>query len=433
MYKALVNGELDFGSVPNTDGAELAINQTSVVSLLRSASRPLREATWRHYADGYLRRRKTLASLLSATMRADVFFARARGYPSALDASLEQALLPRAVFDNLLVSWRKHLPLWHRYWRVRARALGLDQLAGWDIDVPLVRSRRHIPYDEARRLILEAMAPLGEEYVAVLRRGLYEERWVDWAVNQGKAGGAEQSGAYGLHPFVLVSYDDSLLGVSALAHEMGHAMHTYFTNQHQPQTYERYADYLGETASTFNQTLLRAYLLNARQDPDLQLEALADALAYFHRYLFMMPILAQFELDMHERIERGAALSADALSARMLELLREGYGAGVALDAERDGVTWAQFSHLYLNFYTYSYGLGISAATALAQSALRRPSDAAARYLAFLKGGDSVYPLEAWRLAGVDMNAPEPIERAFGVLAEMVDRLDALVGAGPLE
>jgi oligoendopeptidase F len=214
---------------------------------------------------------------------------------------------------------------------------------------------------------------------------------------------------------------------------MGHAMHTSFTNQHQPQTYESYADYLGETASTFNQTLLRAHLLNARHDPDLQLEALADALTYIHRYLFMMPILAQFELDMHERIERGAALSADAMSARMLELLREGYGAGVALDAERDGVTWAQFSHLYLNFYTYTYGLGLSAATALAESVLHGPSDAAARYLAFLKVGDSVYPLDAWRLAGVDMSAPEPIERAFGFLAEMVDRLDALVGAGPLE
>ncbi|HEY7093864.1 MAG TPA: M3 family oligoendopeptidase, partial [Ktedonobacterales bacterium] len=348
-YKALVNGELAFGSVTTTDGAEIAINQTSIVSLLRSESRPLREAAWRQYADGYLRQRKTLAGLLSATMRADVFFARARGYPSALDATLDHALLPRAVFDQLLAAWRAHLPVWHKYWRVRARALGVDQLAGWDIDVPLVRSRRHIPYDEARRMLLEAMAPLGEEYVEVLRRGLYDERWVDSAVNQDKTGGAEQSGAYGLHPFVLLSYDESLLGVSALAHEMGHAMHTYFTNQSQPAVYETYADYLGETASTFGQTLLRAHLLDERHDPDLQLEALADALTYFHRYLFVMPLLAQFELDMHERIERGEALSADEMSARMVDLLREGYGAEVTLDAERDGVMWAQFSHLYLN------------------------------------------------------------------------------------
>jgi oligoendopeptidase F len=431
-YKALVNGELAFGSVTDADGAEVSINQTSIVSLLRDESRPLREAAWRQYADGYLRQRKTLAALLGAAMRADVFFARARGYPSALDAALDRALLPRAVFDQLLASWRAHLPVWHRYWRVRARARGVDQLAGWDIDVPLVRSHRHIPYDEARRVLLEAMAPLGEEYVAVLRRGLYEERWVDWAVNEGKTGGAEQSGAYELHPFVLLSYDNSLLGVSALAHEMGHAMHTRFTNQSQPAVYENYADYLGETASTFSQTLLRAYLLGERHDPDLQLGALADALTYFHRYLFVMPLLAQFELDMHERIECGEALSADEMSARMLELLREGYGPGVALDAGRDGVMWAQFSHLYLNFYTYTYGLGLSAATALAGGVLHGRPDAATRYLAFLKAGDSIYPLDAWRLAGVDMSAPEPVNRAFGVLEEMIDRLDALVGAGPL-
>jgi oligoendopeptidase F len=432
-YKALVNGELAFGSVTTTNGAETALNQTSIVSLLRDESRPLREAAWRQYADGYLRQRKTLAGLLGATMRADVFFARAHGYPSALDAALDRVLLPRAVFDQLLTSWRAHLPLWHKYWRVRTRALDVDQLAGWDIDVPLVRSRRHIPYNEARRMLLEAMAPLGEEYVEVLRRGLYDERWVDWAVNQDKTGGAEQSGAYGLHPFVLLSYDESLLGVSALAHEMGHAMHTHFTNQSQPAVYENYADYLGETASTFGQTVLRAHLLDERHDPDLQLEALADALTYFHRYLFVMPLLAQFELDMHERIERGEALSADEMSARMLELLREGYGAEVTLDAERDGVMWAQFSHLYLNFYTYTYGLGLSAATALAEGVLSGAPDAATRYLEFLKAGNSVYPLDAWRLASVDMSAPEPIERAFGVLEQMIDRLDTLVGAGPLE
>jgi oligoendopeptidase F len=308
----------------------------------------------------------------------------------------------------------------------------VDQLASYDIDAPLVRTRRHIPYEEARTLILEAMTPLGAEYGAVLRRGLYEERWVDWAVNEGKTGGAEQSGAYGLHPFVLISYGESLLGVSALAHEMGHAMHTHFTNQSQPPVYENYADYLGETASTFSQALLRARLLNSRDDPDLQLEALADALTYFHRYLFVMPLLAQFELELHERIERGGAISADDMSTRMLELLGEGYGAGVTLDVERDGVMWAQFSHPYLNFYTYTYGLGLSAATALADGVLRGESQAAARYLAFLKAGDSVYPLDAWRLAGIDMSAPEPVERAFDVLEEMVDRLDALVGTGPL-
>jgi oligoendopeptidase F len=429
IYKALVNGELAFGSVTIAGGSKIAITQASIVTLLRDESRLLREAAWRQYADGYLQHRTTLAGVLSAAMRAGVFFARAHGYPSTLDAALDQALLPRAVFDHLLASWHTHLPLWRRYWRVKARALGVQRLASWDIDVPLVRARRHIPYDEARRMLLGAMEPLGEEYGAVLRRGLYEERWVDWAVNQGKTGGAEQSGAYGLHPFVLLSYDDSLLGVSALAHEMGHAMHTHFTNESQPAVYEEYADSLGETASTFNQILLRAHLLGGH-DPDLQLEALADALTYCHRYLFVMPLLAQFELDMYERIERGEALSADEMSARTFELLHEGYGAEVALDTERDGILWAQFSHLYLNFYTYTYGLGLSAATALSEGVLRGERSAADRYLAFLKAGGSAYPLDTWRLAGIDMSEPGPVTRTYDKLGEMIDRLEALVGAG---
>jgi oligoendopeptidase F len=276
------------------------------------------------------------------------------------------------------------------------------------------------------------MAPLGDEYTRVLRRGLYEERWVDWAANAGKAGGAEQSGAYGLHPFVLLTYDESLSSVSALAHELGHAMHTYFTNATQPPAYESYADFLGETASTFGQTLLHAHLARAEGDPDIQLESLADALAYFHRYLFLMPLLAHFEVACHARQERGDGLSADWMGRLMVDLLGEAHGPAVTLDAARDGVMWAHVPHLYLNFYTYQYALGLAAATALADGVLREGEPAATRYIAFLKAGDSVYPLDAWRLAGVDMTSPEPLERAHAVLAGLIDRLEALVGEGPL-
>jgi oligoendopeptidase F len=431
-YKALVNGELVFGAVTDASGGSIVVTQGAIFSLLRRPERAVRQAAWESYADAYLHLRGTFAHLYAAAVKRDIFFARARDYPSALDAALEASFLPRAVFDNLLATWRGNLPLWHRYFEIRRRALGVERLHSYDLDVPLVRTRSHFPYDQARALICAAMAPLGAEYTRVLRRGLYEERWVDWAANVGKAGGAEQSGAYGLHPFVLLTYDESLTSVSGLAHELGHAMHTHFTNATQPPAYEDCASYLAETASTFSQSLLCAYLARSETDPDLQLEALADALGYFHRYLLVMPLLARFEMECHERVERGDGLSADWLGSRMVELLGQAYGPAVTLDAARDGVLWAQFPHLYLNFYTYQYALGLAAATALADGVRREGESAAVRYIEFLKAGDSVYPLDAWQLAGVNMTSPEPLARAHTVLGEMIDRLEALVGEGPL-
>lgn len=427
-YKTLVNAEIDFGTIPGAAGAPIVLAQGNARQLITSRDRPARQAAWQAYADGHLRMQNTLAHTLAGAVNRDVLFARARGYPSALDAALDASQLPRAVFDNLLASCQNHLPLWHRYWEIRRRALGLEMLHGYDIDVPLARCQRSVSYDQARALVCAALEPLGEEYTGVLRRGLYEERWVDWASNAGKLAGAESSGAPGTHPFLLLSYDNSLIGVSTLAHELGHSMHSYFTWQNQPVAYTEYADFVGETASNFNQALLRAHLLQTDTDAGFQLEVLDEALAYFHRYLFLMPLLARFEVECHARVERGEALTANAMSAIMVELFRAGYGPSVAIDMRRVGIAWAQFPHLFLNFYTYQYALGIAAASALAEEVLRAGQPAAARYLDFLKAGASVDPLDALRLAGVDMTIPEPVERAFGVLEGLIDRLEQLVG-----
>jgi oligoendopeptidase F len=434
-YKVLVNGELRFGAVPDTVGGEILVEPGTIDGLVRRPERAMRAAAWATYAGGHLALRDTLASLLGAAFKRDTFYARVRGYPSSLDAALDGAKLPRAVFDHLMEAALRHLPLWHRYFEIKRQALGVDALRGYDLDAPLVRAQRTIPYDEARKMLLASVAPLGAEYTDVLRRGLFEERWVDWAANAGKAGGAEQSGAYGLHPFVLTTYADNLLSVSVLAHELGHAMHAYYCDATQPPIYDsgHYADFLGETASTFGQALLRVHLLSTRAaDHDLQLEVLDEAFTYFHRYLLLMPLLTCLESEGHERIERGEGMSAAWLSGRTLALLGEAYGPAVALDPARDGIRWAQFSHLYLTFYTYQYALGIAAATALADGVLRNGEPAAARYLAFLKAGDSIDPLDAWRLAGVDMASPEPVERAYAALAGMIDRLEAVVGDAPL-
>jgi len=431
-YMALSSAELPFGTIRLTDGTEVRVAQGNIDSLVRSQDRAVRRAAWEAYADAHLQLRNTVAQLYAGVFKRNVFYAGTRRYPSALAASLDEIHLPQEVLTSLLETFQRHFPLWHRYWEIRRRALGVERLQWYDVDVPLVRTQRRITYDHARELICAALEPLGQEYGEAVRRGLYEERWVDWAANEGKVGGAESSGSYGTRPFLLLTYDHDLPSTSTLMHELGHSMHTYLTWHYQPPIYEDYADFPSETASNFNQALLRAYLLRTDGNPDWQLEVLADAMAYFYRYLFIMPMLARFEIECHARVERGEGLSAETMSDMLLGFFREGFGPDVELDGPRVGITWAEFPHLFLNFYVYQYALGISAAHALADQVLEQGAPAAERYLSFLKAGNSVYPLDALRMAGIDLSSPEPVERAFAVMEGIVARLDQLVGAGPL-
>lgn len=431
-YSALTNVELRFDPVRTPEG-EVAIAQSNAQELIRSADRETRQQAWEHYADGYLRNRSTLANTVAAAFQRDAIYARAHHYPSSLDAALDGVHLPRQVFENLIAAVRAHYPLWHRYWDIKRRALGVDQLHDYDALVPLVRTERRFSRDEARELVLAALAPLGDAYTTTLRRGLYDERWVDWARNQGKTAGAFSTGAPGTHPFLLLSYAGTLQNVSTLAHELGHSLHTHYTTATQPVVYHDYRMFVAETASNFNQALWRAHLLRTETDPDFLLEILGEAMSNYHRYFFIMPILSQFEVECHAAVERGEGLTADRLGEVMLRLFREGYGPSVAIDEARTGITWAQFSHVFANFYVYQYALGIAAANALADGVIREGGPAAERYIAFLKAGDSLYPLDALRRAGVDLRDPAPIERAFAVLEDVVSRLDQLVGPGPLK
>jgi oligoendopeptidase F len=274
------------------------------------------------------------------------------------------------------------------------------------------------------------MQPLGEEYVAAMRRGLTDERWVDVYPNRGKRSGAYSSGTPDTRPFILMSYADDLFSLSTLAHELGHSMHNYFSSRNQPFVYARYGLFLAETASNFNQALVRAHLLATNDDPAFQIAVIEEAMSNFHRYFFIMPALARFELEIHERVERGEALSADALNELMASIFAEGYGDEVAQDRDRIGITWAQFPiHMYANFYVYQYATGISAAHALSQAVLREGRPAVDRYLGFLKAGGSRYPLDTLKMAGVDMTTPEPVDKAFAVMGGLVDRLESLVAA----
>lgn len=429
IHAILADADLRFRTARDAAGEAFDVAQGSISALLTHPDREVRRTAWENYADAHLATKNTMAACLATGVKQNVFMARARHYSSALEASLTPNDIPVAVFHNLIETYRRHLPTWHRYWNVRRRALGYDTLHVYDIKAPLTARMPVVPFEQAIDWIAAGMRPLGEEYVRIMRRGTNEQRWVDKYPNQGKRMGAFSAGVPGTHPFILMSYTDELFSLSTLAHELGHSMHSYFTWQNQPQVYTEYSLFVAEVASNFNQVLVRAYLLDEYTDPDFQIAVIEEAMANFHRYFFIMPTLARFELEIHQRIERGEALTADSMNQLMTDLFREGYGDEVVIDADRIGSTWAQFStHLYSNFYVYQYATGISAAHALGEGVLKGVPDAAQNYLAFLKAGGSGYPLDVLKQAGVDMTSPEPVEHTFGVLAQLVDRLDRLIG-----
>jgi len=432
IHSALENADMTFTAIKDDDGQDVQLAQGNSTHLITSPIRSVRRDAWQGYADGYLKLKNTFAASLAGSVKRDVFYARAHHYESALQATMRPNNLPESVFHNLITTVRAHLPLWHRYWDIRKRALGVERLHPYDLHVPLATSEESIPFSRAIDILSEGLAPLGTEYIAAMRRGLTIERWVDKYPNVGKGAGAFSTGAYGTRPFIMQNYNDTLLSLSTLAHELGHSLHTWLTWQNQPPIYENYSMFVAETASNFNQALLRPHLLKQSDDRRFQIAVIEEGMSNFKRYLFIMPILAQFELDAHQRVERGEALSAHSMSAKIADLYREGYGDGVEFDTDRVGITWAQFSHLYVSFYVYQYATGISAANALADAVLKEGAPAAERYLSFLKVGNARFPLDALTVAGVDMTTPAPIERAFTVLEGFVDQLDDLVGDGPL-
>ncbi len=429
-HRILADADLRFAPARDSAGAETPLAQGTLHALLASPDRETRRTAWENYADAHLAVKNTMANCLAAGVKQDVFRARVSRYPSSLEAAVSANHIPSTVFHNLIATFRKNLPTWHRYWAVRRRALGLDDFHVYDIWAPIARQQAPLPFSRAVEWILEGLAPLGGEYVETVRRGVLEERWVDIYPNQGKRAGAFSGGAPGTHPFILMSYNDDVFGLSTLAHELGHSMHSYYTWQTQPAVYSHYSIFVAEVASNFNQALVRAHLLASNQDPEFQISVIEEAMNNFHRYFFIMPTLARFELEVHERVERGEPLTADGMIALLDGLFREGYGNEVAEDHDRIGITWAEFpAHLYYNFYVYQYATGISGAHALADKVLAGESGALDRYLSFLKAGDSLFPLDALKLAGVDLAAPEPVDRAFADLASLVDRLETLIEA----
>lgn len=424
----LTNADIQFRPAVSSAGETHEVTQGTLNALYTSSDRETRRTAFESYTDGYLSHKNTLASNLSVAIKRDVFFARARRYSSSLEAALFNNNIPVEVFHNLVDTYRRNIPTWHRYWAVRRKALGVDELHPYDIFAPIAKQQPSVNYKQAVDWISEGMQPLGDEYVSTLRRGCLEQRWVDIYPNRGKRQGAFSFGTPDTYPFIMMNFNGDLQAMSTLAHELGHSMHSYFTWKTQPPVYSEYSLFVAETASNFNQATVRAHLMQTQSDPNFQIALIEEAMYNFHRYFFIMPTLARFELEMHQRAERGEGLTAEDMNSLMLDLFSEGYGQELNPLGERTGITWATFGHLYANFYVFQYATGISAAHALSEKVVAGEPGAADRYLEFLKAGSSVYPIDALKLAGVDMATPEAVETTFRVLAGYVDKLESLVG-----
>jgi oligoendopeptidase F len=433
VHSVLANTDLRFAPAVGADGELHEVAQGTYGALMTSADRELRRTAFESYADAHLALQHAMAASLSGGVKRDVFFARARGYTSSLQAALEPSHIPVEVYHNVVRTFRDNVATWHRYWRIRRRVLGLEVLRPYDTRAQLSTNTLAVPYQQAVEWIAEGVAPLGDDYVAILRKGAMQDRWVDIYPNKGKRMGAFSTGAMDTRPFIFMSYNDDIYSMSTLAHELGHSMHSYHTRGTQPYVYSNYGLFQAEVASNMHQALTRRHLLATKSDPAFQIAVIEEAMSNFYRYFFIMPSLARLELEMHERVERGAAITADYLNNLMADLMLEVYGSDVDVnerDRERIGSTWAQFhTHLYSNFYVYQYATGIAAADHLVGRVAAGDPKAVASYIAFLRSGGSMYPLEGLQMAGVDMTSPEPVEAAFATLSAMVDRLEQLTSA----
>ena len=424
----LANADFKFGPARDSKNKKVELTQSTFDAILNGSDRKARQTAWKNYNDQYLAYKNTLANNLTTSIKQNVFNMKVRNFNSSLEATLFNGNVPVEMFHNLLNIFKKKLPLWHRYWKIRRKALGVKTLHPYDVWAPLTTKKHKVPFEKAVDWICDGLAPMGVEYVSVMRKGCLQDRWVDWSLNAGKRQGAFSTRVpKDTYPFILMSYTDDIGSMSTLSHELGHSIHAYYASRAQPMIYYLYPSIIAETASNFNQAMTRAHLLNTNPNKYFQIALLEEAMDNFHRYFFIMPTLARFELETHQRIEKGQALTADSMIELMADLFSEGFGGNMNLDRERVGITWGTFTtHLYIDYYSFQYAIGISAANAIARRILSGTPNAAADHINFLKAGSSKPPMDIFRIAGVDMTSTQPIEDAFAVLGDYIDRLETL-------
>jgi oligoendopeptidase F len=425
IFSMLNNADIKFPMIKDENGEEVELTKGRYIQFMESKDRRVRKEAFEALYSTYSKHRNTIAATLTSAVKRDVFYARTRRHPSALHAALFADNIDISVYDNLIATIREHLPLMHRYVSLRKKMLGLEELHMYDLYVPIVPEvEMKIPYEQAVSTIKEALRPLGEEYGRVLEEG-FSSGWIDVYENQGKTSGAYSWGAYTTHPYVLMNYQDNVDNMFTLAHEMGHALHSYFSNKNQPYTYADYRIFVAEVASTLNESLLMKHLLDTTADKQQRMYLINHYLETFRGTVFRQTMFAEFEKMIHAKVEQEEALTADLLSEMYRELNVAYHGPEMVVDSEID-LEWARIPHFYNNFYVYKYATGFSAATSLAKQIVEEGEPAVERYLDFLSSGGSDYPLNLLKKAGVDMTSPEPIREALAVFKEMLEEMEQL-------
>lgn len=425
-FSMLNDADMRFEDALDSDGEAHPVTHGSYIPLLMSQDRSLRKSAYCSLYSAYGQFRNTSAAIMANQMKQLKFFADARRYGSTLEAALDANEVPVEVYTQLIDAVHANTAALHKYTALRKRVLGLDELRFYDLYVPMVAGvEMHFTYEEACELILKALAPLGEDYLAIVREGL-SQRWVDVYETPGKRSGAYSAGGYGMHPVILMNFQGELDDVFTLVHEMGHSIHTYLSCAKQPSRYADYVIFVAEVASTCNEALLMRYLLDHAGSREEKAYLLNHFTEQFRGTLYRQTMFAEFELKVNELAATGAGITADALCEIYAQLNHSYFGDDVVLD-EQIALEWSRIPHFYYRYYVYQYATGYAAAIALSNRILEEGAPAVADYKRFLSGGSSATPLELLRSAGVDMATPAPVTSALQLFDQLVDELAALL------
>ena len=427
IYSMFNNADLKFPSVTDVEGNRIQITHGNYISLIENKDRNLRKEVFRGLYGEYKKHANSVTSMFTSHLKQESFYAKVRNYPSVRAMHLASGNIPESVYDNLIETVHKHLPAMHRYVSLRKKLLGVERLHMYDLYVPVVEETgKEYPYEVAKELVKKAIVPMGEDYVAVASAGM-DHDWVDVYENENKRSGAYSWGAYGTHPYVLLNHQDNLDSVFTLAHEMGHAMHSYHSDKKQSITYAGYLIFVAEVASTCNEALLMHYLLENCEDEADRKYLINHQLESFRGTLFRQTMFAEFEKIVHQRIADGESLTKEDICKIYHDLNVMYYGPDMIVDEEID-YEWMRIPHFYTSFYVYQYATGYSAAIAFSKKILEEGKPAVDRYIDnFLSGGSSKDPIDLLKDAGVDMSKPEPVDDALCVFENYLEMLESLV------
>ena len=426
IFTMLNNADMKFPEITDEDGDKVAVTHGNYITFMESHDRGVRKAAYEAMYDPYKSLINTIATCYNYNTKSDVINARIRKYESARAAALSGDNIPGEVYDNLVNVVNKNLPTMHRYVELRKEMLGLDKMYMYDMYVPLIQlPKKQVPYEEGLDIMRAGLSPLGQEYIDRMNEGI-SQGWIDVYENKGKTSGAYSFGSYDSYPYILLNYTDTLKDVFTIVHEMGHSMHSSYTRQYQPYIYGSHSIFTAEVASTVNESLLMRYLLDKETDLEMRRYLLNMHLEEFRTTLFRQTMFAEFEDMTHRAIESGQVLTADSMCQQYEELNAKYYGTAVEKD-DTIKYEWARIPHFYNAFYVYKYATGYSAATAISNKILTDGEPARKAYIEFLKTGESDYPIQLLKIAGVDMSSPEPVEKAMETFNSLLDEFEKLV------